>query len=110
MMKRLEAYSISLWLLIYMFAQIVNVEWVRGNNCQRARFKSKYEISGASVLFSLKYDTDASWAKTHNFNRQNIISNKFSSRYGKTYNLPNIKKCTVFNETSIEADITDESI
>ena len=33
-----------------MFAQIVNVEWVRGNNCQRARFKSKYEISGAQTV------------------------------------------------------------
>ena len=34
--------------------------------------------------FTFKYDTDASWAKTHNCNLQNIISNKFSSRYGKT--------------------------
>ena len=41
-----------------MFAQIVNVEWVRGNNCQRARFKSKYEISGAqTVLYDLSIQT-----------------------------------------------------
>ena len=41
-----------------MFAQIVNVEWMRGNNCQRARFKSKHEISGAQTVRSRPVHTE----------------------------------------------------